>query len=56
MTAPLMHDFGVVPEHGDCFEFLVETKAGGYDEAPARWSCCSPKNSPPRKHDHDGVD
>ncbi|MDZ7620994.1 MAG: hypothetical protein U5O69_00620 [Candidatus Competibacteraceae bacterium] len=35
MTAPLMHDFGVVPEHGDCFEFLVETKAGGYDEVPA---------------------
>lgn len=30
MTAPLMHDFGVVPEHGDCFEFLVETKAGGH--------------------------
>ena len=28
MTAPLMHDFGVVPEHGDRFEFLVETKAG----------------------------
>lgn len=29
MTDPLMHDFGVVPEHGDRFEFLVETKAGG---------------------------
>lgn len=24
-----MHDFGVVPEHGDRFEFLVETQAAG---------------------------
>jgi hypothetical protein len=29
MTSTSMHDFGVVAEHGDSFEFHVDTAAGG---------------------------
>ena len=29
MTALDFHDFGIVPEHGDCFEFHVDTTMGG---------------------------
>ncbi|MDR5794498.1 DUF3780 domain-containing protein [Caballeronia sp. LZ008] len=29
MTAPSLNDFGVVPEHGDSFEFWIDSAAGG---------------------------
>ncbi len=29
MTDPAPHDFGLVPEHGDSFEFVIETGAAG---------------------------